>query len=83
MPARRSGGVQETIVPDASTGEVSGVQRRLMPTKRYDDSREDQLSEPEEDSKFGAGKRQCKRSVKLTECTADPRLKKLFDKRKG
>ncbi|KAG2308100.1 hypothetical protein Bca52824_027848 [Brassica carinata] len=34
--------------------------------ERYDSCREDQLSEPEEDSKFGAGKRQRKRSRKLT-----------------
>lgn len=43
----------------------------------------DQLSEPEEDSKFGAGKRQRKRSRKLTGVyEADPRLKKLFDSAK-
>ncbi|KAL0741261.1 hypothetical protein Bca4012_082774 [Brassica carinata] len=130
----------ETIVPDASTGEVSGVQEAITPTdvdysqqeenkherdldplgpgteeniaspvpeeniqksgspivdvtsdtgapvdadERYDSCREDQLSEPEEDSKFGAGKRQRKRSRKLTGVyEADPRLKKLFDSAK-
>ncbi|KAG2315311.1 hypothetical protein Bca52824_018433 [Brassica carinata] len=52
--------------------------------ERYDSCREDQLSEPEEDSKFGAGKRQRKRSRKLTVVyEADPRLKKLFDSEKG
>lgn len=51
--------------------------------ERYDSCREDQLSEPEEDSKFGAGKRQRKRSRKLTGVyEADPRLKRLFDSAK-
>ncbi|KAL0729292.1 LOW QUALITY PROTEIN: hypothetical protein Bca4012_025385 [Brassica carinata] len=142
-------GVQETIVPDASTGEVSGVQEAVTPTavdysqqeenrherdldplgpgteeniasrlsgeniqkavllllidtgapvdadERYDICKEDISADTgckkpelircraEEDSKVGAGKRQRKRSRKLTGVyEADPRLKKLFDSAK-